>query len=893
MGINNVGIKSKLIFGIGIPVLMLTALGVISYVSIDVVHDTYGQVDHTHNVIRDANAITASAVNMETGMRGYLLAGNEDFLTPYNEGEKAFYDQVAKLQETVSDNPPQVARLQEVKNTVEAWQKNVTESNIQLRREIGDAETMNDMADLVGEARGKVYFDKFRDQIATFVQREARLMAQRGENSKKANRSLSTNFASLGETSDWVEHTNEVLFEIRSILAHVVDMETGLRGYLLAGQEEFLDPFKAGNRNFSTDLRRLKNTVSDNPAQVRRLDVIGQSVDAWNKKVATPAIALRGKVGTGNKTLNDVQDFVSRKLGKQYIDTIRGEVAAFEKVESDLMTKRQVMAESAKQAIGQDLSVVAVNQKWVEHTYEVIAKANSILGSALDMETGMRGYLLAGKNSFLDPYNQGGNHFSELTSELKTTVADNSAQVALLDEMVTNINGWKADVVTPTIELRRKIGDARNMDDMADLIGEAQGKQYFDKFRKIMTEFVSIEEDLMEQRMQNNESTIATIDIAIVGSTIGAILFGLLFLFILIRSITLPLFQAVGVSQQVASGELDVEIESGSKDELGKLMLALNSMVGKLRGVVSEVKEVTTSVTEGSEEISSAGQQLSQGATEQAASLEEISSSMEEMASNIRQSADNASQTEQIAQKAANDAQQGGEAVTEAVSAMKDIANKVSIIEEIARQTNLLALNAAIEAARAGEHGKGFAVVASEVRKLAERSQIAAGEIGERSTTTVAVAEQAGQLLEQLVPDIQKTSELVQEISSAAREQDSGAEEINRALQQLDQVVQQTAASSEEMASTSEQLATQVNQLHQSMSFFKLGQSAKQVKTKVAPEIDHPGNPVRGKQANNVEQNPVSTAPKQMDSNIPVENDGGINLDMGNEQATDDGFVKY
>jgi methyl-accepting chemotaxis protein len=213
---------------------------------------------------------------------------------------------------------------------------------------------------------------------------------------------------------------------------------------------------------------------------------------------------------------------------------------------------------------------------------------------------------------------------------------------------------------------------------------------------------------------------------------------------------------------------------------------------------------------------------MSQGSSEQAGSVEEVSASMEQMVSNIQQNADNAQQTEKIAQKAAEDAREGGKAVTQTVAAMKEIAGKITIIEEIARQTNLLALNAAIEAARAGEHGRGFAVVASEVRKLAERSQTAAGEISKLSGTSVQVAEEAGTMLAKLVPDIQRTAELVLEINGSSKEQNEGAAQVNKAIQQLDQVVQQNASAAEEMSSTAEQLSSQAEHLQSIMEFFKV-----------------------------------------------------------------------
>ncbi len=306
---------------------------------------------------------------------------------------------------------------------------------------------------------------------------------------------------------------------------------------------------------------------------------------------------------------------------------------------------------------------------------------------------------------------------------------------------------------------------------------------------------------------------------------VAALVIGIFIAVFITRGIVIPLNKGVDFARVVAEGDLTATIDIDQKDEIGILADALRNMIVQLRDIVADVKTSAENVASGSQELSATSEEMSQGASEQAAAAEEASSSMEEMASNIRQNADNALQTEKIAQKSADDAQVGGKAVEDTVEAMKNIAEKISIIEEIARQTDLLALNAAIEAARAGEHGKGFAVVASEVRKLAERSQKAAGEISKLSVSSVEVAERAGEMLSRILPDIQRTAELVQEISAASNEQNSGADQINRAIQQLDQVIQQNASATEEMASTSEELSGQAEQLQQIIQFFKVDDS--------------------------------------------------------------------
>ncbi|EMG37766.1 methyl-accepting chemotaxis protein [Desulfocurvibacter africanus PCS] len=342
----------------------------------------------------------------------------------------------------------------------------------------------------------------------------------------------------------------------------------------------------------------------------------------------------------------------------------------------------------------------------------------------------------------------------------------------------------------------------------------------------------------------------------------------------------------------------------GVRDEMEEMGSVLNSMGDKLRDVVRDVQGTAGSLATGSQQLSASSESLSQGSTQQAAGVQEISASIEEMAASIRQNAEHAQQTEQTALQAATQAERGGKAVNETVTAMKDIAQKIAIIEEIARQTNLLALNAAIEAARAGQYGKGFAVVAAEVRKLAERSGAAAAEIQGLSSHSVGVAEGAGTLLARMVPDIQRTAQLIQEIAAASAEQDRGAEQISKAVRDLDSTVQHNAASAEELASTSEELSGQAEHLRTSIGYFRLegngsgGSRAlrhgepkrsalpsRRAATALAPALPEraPALPER-KKAKAIRAGSEGTTLRAAGDKIPAQQPKRINLDLADEE---------
>jgi methyl-accepting chemotaxis protein len=569
-------------------------------------------------------------------------------------------------------------------------------------------------------------------------------------------------------------------------------------GFLLAGKKEFLAPYEKGKKEFYELSESMNDTMEDDD-QIQLLSEIKINMDGWQKKITNPLINLRRKVAKGSAKIADVNRKVTQNKGKAYFTKFQSQMETLIEGLKDAMGGHQAKVFITTQIAGRNRELIAQTSMLVAHTRGVITTANEIVAAAVDMETGMRGYLLAGQEIFLDPYKNGQKKFNDLVAGLSGKVDDIPEQVKLLSEIKANIDAWQTEVTDVQIALRRQIGDAKTMDDMADLVAQARGKVYFDKFRSQVGTFTDREQKLMDERKTASEKTSTNSVTMIVGGIILAIVLAFIVSLFLANSVARP-FKAIFQGLKSFSA-------------------------GELETVKEKFQEVIQALSASSVQVSSASGQIASGSSQQAANLEETSSSLEEISSMTKSNADNADKANKLMQDVNTvvvDANKSMGALTvsmaEITKASEETSKIVKTIDEIAFQTNLLALNAAVEAARAGEAGAGFAVVADEVRNLALRAADAAKNTSELIDETVhKVTEGAGLVkktndaFQEVAQSSSEAGSLVAEISSASREQADGINQVTTAVSEMDTIVQQNAAGTEELSSQANELQGKVD----------------------------------------------------------------------------------
>jgi len=843
-------LKWKLVVGFSIPLVLIVGIASTVYVSLNKLIQTSGWVAHTYQAIDLGNSITSSLVNMETGLRGYLVAGKEEFLEPFTNGRADFDRLINDAKIKVQDNPTQVGRLEKVDLLQGQWQKEHVKIAMDYRREVAvGAEAANYFTEISKRTVGKDKFDGFREAIA----------------------SLDEAFVRSGDI--------KAQMLVSSLLMDMVNQETGQRGFLLSGVESSLEPYVGGIEAFKQHKQALYDVIQNAYGQgavKRDLDKAVQLANDWKVEAADPEIAARREMNKVTRTINDVTEFIERGIGKRYMDEMRGVLSEFVDAESALIKVRNEEQQSTADfttgvtIIGALLALIiggfitffltrvvlrqlGADPAELKEIAEKIASGDltmtldsrnsvGVQQSMASMKEKLTQVIEGDIQSVIDSAKQG-----DLSKRIDLGGKDGFYKK--LSSSINDLLSLNECVIDDTV----KMFGAMAQGDLTQRI-ETEYQGSFDELKQDANMTVSkltqvIEGDI--QKLVNealNGDLSQRIDLSDKEGFFQALSKGINELIDVNESVINDVSRVMGA---LSRGDLSERINASYQGAFAQLKDDSNKTVIKLTEVVGNISESADKVRTGSAEIAAGNTDLSQRTEEQASSLEETSSSMEELSKVVRQNADKAKNANKLAQSAQLTAQQGGQVVSDAIGAMNSIneaSGKISdiigVINEIAFQTNLLALNAAVEAARAGEQGRGFAVVAGEVRNLAQRSATAAKEINDLIRNSVnkvqegtTLVNESGETLSEIVNSVKSVCIVMEEIMVSANEQSQGIEQVNSAVVQMDEMTQQNAALVEEASAASQSMSEQAGDMRAQISFFEGSNTQKQMS--VENPIEH------------------------------------------------------
>ena len=640
---------------------------------------------------------------------------------------------------------------------------------------------------------------------------------------------------SLVTSSKWVNHTYEVIRTAESVGAAMVDMETGQRGFMVAGKDEYLEPFNNGKKTFNKLIVKGQELTSDNPTQVERWKKIASMKERWLAEAANPEIAARRKVTQGAEAVYQFKKVSSRTVGKDIFDSIRAALGVLEK-------------KFAGNAQGKFLVTAT--------TLDLV-----------NMETGQRGFLLSGKDASLEPYINGSKALKKHLGQLRSIAAASGVRNSDIQLVQTRVDAWMEKAANPEILARREMNKySLTIDDAAQMMQSGPGKEIMDSLRVTLNEIIDAEEVLIGVRGDEQNSTAIFAESFSVIGTLIAIIIGAAVAFFVSRGITIPLNATNNMLKDIAEGDgdLTIRVPVKTKDEIGDLGINFNAFITKLQGIIGEISGATSQLAAAAEEMAAITEETSAGVENQKNETTQVATAITEMTATVQEVANNAESASAAAADADSEAKAGNQVVSTTVQSITELAAGIEsaatvieklkgdsenigtvldVIKGIAEQTNLLALNAAIEAARAGEQGRGFAVVADEVRTLAGRTQESTAEIEdlinalqngsedavrvmtqsrESASATVEEAKHAGESLTSITRAVGTILDLNTQIATASEEQSAVSEEINRNVVNIQDISEQTSSGSEQTATASAELARLGEQLQNLVGQFKV-----------------------------------------------------------------------